>query len=87
MRKRFAGLCVLLILPLRSYAALMLPSFFLALYTLYFSETFPRSAFDQSLDSGSPVLVSYDGEFNEYGQFSGVFAVSDCPESSIDGGD
>ena len=57
------------------------------LYTFFFSETFPRSAFDQSLDYGSAVLVSYDGEFDEYGQFSGVFAVSDGLEASINGGD
>ena len=57
------------------------------LYTFFFSETFPRSAFDQSLDYGSPILVSYDGGFDEYGQFSGEFAVSDTSESSRDGGD
>lgn len=56
------------------------------LYTFFFSETFPRSAFDHSLDYGSPVLVSYDGGFDEYGQFSGVFAISDGLESS-NGGD
>jgi len=57
------------------------------LYTFFFNETFPRSAFDQSLDYGSPISVSYNGSFDEYGQFSGVFAVSDGLESSIDGGD
>lgn len=57
------------------------------LYTFFFSETFPRSAFDQSLVYGSPILVSYDGGFDEYGQFSGEFAVSDSSESSIGGGD
>lgn len=57
------------------------------LYTFFFSETFPRSAFDQSLVYGSPILVSYDGGFDEYGQFSGEFAVSDTSESSRDNGD
>lgn len=45
-------------------------------YTFFFDETFPRSAFDSSLDYGSSVLVTYDGEFDEYGQLIGVFTVS-----------
>ncbi len=57
------------------------------LYTFFFDDTFPRSALDQSLDYGSPIWVSYDGEFDEYRQFSGVFTVSDGSESSRDVGD
>ena len=56
------------------------------LYTFFFSETFPRSAFDQSLDYGSPISVSYEGKFDEYGQFSGMFAVSEGSEPG-DGAD
>jgi hypothetical protein len=58
-----------------------------AVYTFFFDETFPRSAFDPSLDYGSSVLVLYDGEFDEYGQFSGVFSVFDTSASVIEGGD
>ncbi|MGI6237510.1 MAG: hypothetical protein ACOYI7_08180 [Candidatus Excrementavichristensenella sp.] len=58
-----------------------------AVYTFFFDETFPRSAFDPSLDYGSSVLVLYDGEFDEYGQFAGVFTVFDTSASVIEGGD
>jgi hypothetical protein len=49
------------------------------MYTFFFDPTFPRSALDDSFDMDVAILVAYEGEFDEYGQFTGTFAVFHDP--------